>query len=63
MDYLSAFATEDGSDLDRERILEKGSLQEVETGAVIPVGILHAEKEQIQTPNIASGTAKSDQEP
>ena len=33
----------DGLDLDIERILEKGLLQEVETGAVVPVGIFHAE--------------------
>ena len=39
-----AFAMAGGLDLDGARILEKGSLQEVETGAVVPAGILHVEK-------------------
>ena len=33
----------DGLDSDGERIIEKGSLQEVETGAVVPVGRFCAE--------------------
>ena len=44
MDYLSAFAMSDGLDSDGARIIEKDSLQEVETGAVVPIGRLHAEK-------------------
>ena len=35
---------------DGERIYGKGSLQEVETGAVVPVGRFHAEKERSHTP-------------
>ena len=27
-------------------------MQEVETGAVVPVGILHAEKERVHTPTL-----------
>ena len=50
MDYFSAFATADGLDSDGERTLEKGSLQEVETGVVVPVGGFHAEKERSHTP-------------
>ena len=38
MDYLSAFTTTDGLDSDGACILEKGSLKEVKTGAVVPVG-------------------------
>ena len=41
-----------GLDLDRDRILEKGSLQEVETGAVVPVGRFHAEKGRRHTPTL-----------
>ena len=52
MEYFLAFTTADGLDSDGERIYGKGSLQEVETGAVVPVGILHAEKEQIHTPTL-----------
>ena len=50
MDYFSAFATEYGLDSDGEIILEKGSLKEFETGAMVPVGIFHAEKERSHTP-------------
>ena len=50
MEYLSAFATADGLHSDGERIYGKGSLQEVETGAVVPVGRIHAEKERSHTP-------------
>ena len=50
MEYLSAFGTADGLDLDGARILEKVSLKEVETGAVVPVGIFHAQKELRHTP-------------
>ena len=39
-----------GLDLDGARILEKGSLQEVETGVVVPFGRFHAEKERSHTP-------------
>ena len=49
MNFFSAFITADGLDLDGERIYGKGSLQEVETGAVIPVGRFHAEKERSHT--------------
>ena len=38
MDYLSAFAKEHGLDPDGERIYGKVSLQEVETGAMVPAG-------------------------
>ena len=50
VDYLSAFATVDELDSDGESIYGNGSLQEVETGAVDPVKIFHAEKEQSHTP-------------
>ena len=50
VDYLSMFATADGLDLDGERIIEKGSLQQVETRAVVLVGRFHAEKERSHTP-------------
>ena len=43
MEYISAFTTADGLELDGSDILGKGSLQEVETGVVVPVGISHAE--------------------
>ena len=42
VDYLSAFTMADGLDSDGARILEKGSVQEVETGVVVPVGRFHA---------------------
>ena len=45
VDYFLAFTTEDGMDLDGAHILKKGLLQEVETGAVVQVGIFHSEKE------------------
>ena len=38
MDYSSEFATAYGLDSDGVRILEKVSLQEVETGVVVLVG-------------------------
>ena len=50
VDYFSELAAADGLDPDVERIYGKGSLQYDETGAVVPVGILNAEKEQIHTP-------------
>ena len=50
MDFFSEFATEDGLDSDGERILEMGSQQEVETGAVVQIEWLYAEKEYIHTP-------------
>ena len=50
MDYLSAFTTADELESYGARILEKGSLQEIETGAVVLVGILHADKEWSHTP-------------
>ena len=43
MEYFLAFATSYGLDLDVSDIIRKGSLQEVETGAVVPVGIFHVE--------------------
>ena len=43
MEDLLEFATADGLDWDGKRILMKGSLQEVETGAVLPVGRLRAD--------------------
>ena len=52
MDYFSAFSTADGLDFDGEKNLEKGSLQEIETGVVVTVGIFHAEKERIHTPTL-----------
>ena len=42
---LSAFANSDGLDSDVERIIDKGSLQEVKSGAMVPVEIFHAENE------------------
>ena len=50
MYYFSTFVTADGLDLGGEGIHGKGSLQEVETGAVVSVGKFHAEKERIHTP-------------
>ena len=50
VDYLSEVTTADGLDLDRELILEKGSLQEVETGVSVPVRRLFSEKELSHTP-------------
>ena len=38
------FAMADGLEFDESDILWKGSLQEIETGAVLLVGRLHAEK-------------------
>ena len=37
------FATSDGLESDGSNILGKGSLQEVETGAVVPVSIFHTD--------------------
>ena len=50
MEDLSALATEDGLDSDGRNILGKGSLQEAETGVVVPVGIFHTQKELSHTP-------------
>ena len=44
MDYFSALAKADQLVSDGESILRKGSLKEVETGAVVLVGRFHAEK-------------------
>ena len=63
MDSFSEFVTEDGLDLDGERILEKGSLQEVETGAVVPVRRFHAEKERIHTPTLHHAHTKHTMSP
>ena len=52
MYYFSSFATADGFDFDGEHILEKVSLQKIETVGVVPVGIFHAEKERIHTPTL-----------
>ena len=52
VDYFLEFATVDGWGLDGERILEKVLLQEVETEAVFPFGILHADKERRHTPTL-----------
>ena len=49
VDYLSVLTTADGLDSDGERILEMGSQQEVETGAVVPVGGFHTDKGQRHT--------------
>ena len=43
---------EDGLDSDAAHIIQKGSLQEVKTWAVVPVRRLHAEKERIHTPTL-----------
>ena len=50
MDYLSAFTTTDGLDLDVERNLEKGSVQQVETGVLVPFQRFHVDKERSHTP-------------
>ena len=52
MDYFSEFATAYGLDLDGACILDKVSLQEVETGAVVPVGRFYTEKEWRHTPTL-----------
>ena len=44
VEYFSVFVMTDGLGLDGARILEKGGLQEVERGAVVPVGRFRAEK-------------------
>ena len=63
MDYSSEFATAYGLDSDGVRILEKVSLQEVETrGGGSSWGIPCREKTEAH-PNIASDTAKADQDP
>ena len=58
MDYLSVFTTTDGLDSDGACILEKGSLKEVKTGAVVPVGRFHAEKELRHTPTLCQVQTK-----
>ena len=42
--FPSAIATADEFDSDRRKIIGEGSLQEVETGSVVPVGRFHADK-------------------
>ena len=49
MDHFSAFTTADELDLDEDHIYGKGSLQEVETEAVVPVGRFRIEKEWSHT--------------
>ena len=63
MDYLSEFATEDGLESDGSNIIGKGSLQEFETGAVVPVGRFHAEKELRHTPTLRKVNSKQTRSP
>ena len=58
MEGFSVFATAYGLDLDGSDIPGKGSLQEVEIGAVILVGRFHAEKELSHTPTLHKVQAK-----
>ena len=63
MDYFSVFSTTDGLDSDGERIHGKGSPQEVEMGAVVPVGRFHSEKEQSHTPTLRQVQPKQTRSP
>ena len=63
VDYSSAFETADGLDLDGELIYWKDSLQEVETGAVVSVGRLYAEKERSCTPTLRQEQPKHTRRP
>ena len=63
MDFFSVFTTSDGLDLDGERILDKSSLREVETGAVFPVGIFRADKERSHTPTLRQVQPKQTMSP